>query len=153
MPLSEIHVVCRGSRGVTGLDDSTFLSGSWVIDRDEIIKGKTLFALHETTRELSYLQGVILEVREPTKVKDRQQGRTDVLVQLMSSPLAWRGDHPPRHDGSPSREKAYVWANDTADAHMPASDSDIGRLVEAWPRLPEAIRRGILAMVESAQLS
>jgi len=32
-----------------------------------------------------------------------------------------------------------------------AADPDLGRLIEAWPTLPEAIRRGILAMVEAAR--
>jgi hypothetical protein len=31
------------------------------------------------------------------------------------------------------------------------SASDISRVVEAWPSLPEAVRRGIVAMVEAAR--
>jgi hypothetical protein len=29
------------------------------------------------------------------------------------------------------------------------TDTELSRLVKAWPRIPEAIRRGIMAMVES----
>ena len=39
----------------------------------------------------------------------------------------------------------------TVKARMPAPDSDLTRLVEVWPTLPGAIRRGILAMVEAAR--
>jgi len=40
-----------------------------------------------------------------------------------------------------------------ADSAAPSptpTDPELARLVEAWPKLPEAIRRGILAMVESS---
>jgi hypothetical protein len=33
---------------------------------------------------------------------------------------------------------------------VPLTDPDLARLVETWPRLPDAIRRGILAMIEAA---
>ena len=32
----------------------------------------------------------------------------------------------------------------------PEIDADLGRLIDAWPTLPEAIRAGIPAMVEAA---
>ncbi len=31
-----------------------------------------------------------------------------------------------------------------------AGDADLARVVEAWPRLPEGVRRAILALVERA---
>jgi len=33
------------------------------------------------------------------------------------------------------------------------NDPDLARLIDAWPRLPEAIRAGILAMIEAALTS
>ena len=33
----------------------------------------------------------------------------------------------------------------------PAIDAELARVLDAWPTLPEAIRVGILAMVEAAQ--
>ena len=30
-------------------------------------------------------------------------------------------------------------------------DADLARLVKAWPRLPEAIRRAVLALLDAAE--
>jgi hypothetical protein len=32
----------------------------------------------------------------------------------------------------------------------PEIDADLGRLIDAWPTLPDAIRAGILAIMEAA---
>jgi hypothetical protein len=32
---------------------------------------------------------------------------------------------------------------------QPPADADLARVVEAWPSLPEAIRRAVLALVET----
>ena len=37
------------------------------------------------------------------------------------------------------------------DSQESATDPDLGKLVAAWPALPEAIRRAILAMVDAAK--
>jgi hypothetical protein len=42
-------------------------------------------------------------------------------------------------------------ATETATRHLP-DDSNLAAVVAAWPALPEAIRAGILAMVEAASM-
>ena len=37
-------------------------------------------------------------------------------------------------------------ADDTQNAHI---DPDLPRVIDAWPALPEAVKAGILAMVEA----
>jgi hypothetical protein len=39
---------------------------------------------------------------------------------------------------------------ETDEKQMPPVNADLARLVEVWPTLPDAIRRGILAMVNAA---
>jgi hypothetical protein len=39
----------------------------------------------------------------------------------------------------------------TKPAAQPRLDVDLARLVEAWPTLPPAIRRAMLALLETAQ--
>jgi hypothetical protein len=48
----------------------------------------------------------------------------------------------------PPKSRAYSWACESQNG--PEIDADLGRLIDAWPTLPEAIRAGVLAMVEAA---
>jgi hypothetical protein len=53
------------------------------------------------------------------------------------------------------RESTSTQAQKAAhfSAEQPAGDPDLAALVDAWPSLPEAIRAGILAMVQAAGAS
>jgi hypothetical protein len=50
---------------------------------------------------------------------------------------------------SPSFPLAHSLAHDSQKC--PEIDADLARLIAAWPTLPEAMRAGILAMVEAAR--
>ena len=47
--------------------------------------------------------------------------------------------------GAPGGQNA-----DSGWATVVNTNPELARLIDAWPKLPEAIRRGILAMVETA---
>jgi hypothetical protein len=36
-------------------------------------------------------------------------------------------------------------------AHDPQIDPDLARLIDAWPKLPEALRAGILGIIDAAR--
>jgi hypothetical protein len=67
------------------------------------------------------------------------------------------------HDSENSPEPTPPPATPTAPTPMPApstvaappaspaTDPDLARIVAAWPELPQAIRRAVLALVESRQ--
>lgn len=86
--VNEIHVVCRGSLNVTGLSDTEFESGWWVVAERHIRPG-VLFALHEEKEALSYLQGDV--VRLVGKEQAGDNTRLQVLIRRTADGVPWKG--------------------------------------------------------------
>jgi hypothetical protein len=69
-------------------------------------------------------------------------------------------EHYPRQESNnlpETREKAGIAGDDSAEssALLPGStpiDHELQRVLNAWPMLPEAIRAGILAMIQTSSL-
>ena len=62
-------------------------------------------------------------------------------------------EHPaqtPRKKAISDQGGAESGAPDAPDAPNRPDDPDLSRLINAWPNLPEAIRAGIVAMVNAA---
>lgn len=64
-------------------------------------------------------------------------------------PLSPRETHDTDSGGAESGANRPDSAPETAP-DQPPLDVDLSRVVEAWPTLPEAIRRAVLAMVEAS---
>lgn len=95
----EIHVLCRDRLNVANETARSFESSYWRI-ADQHIRRDVLFALHQSKKSPSYLQGYIERL-----VRRDSYGKVTLLIRKTARPLAWGGDG--RH------ERSYVWANDT----------------------------------------
>jgi hypothetical protein len=76
---------------------------------------------------------------------------TNQTKQWDSNPLpVSRKGKPAKHVASTTPEsRAYTQACESTNG--PEIDADLGRLIDAWPTLPAAIRAGILAMIDAAK--
>lgn len=99
-----IHVICEDRLRVERLDNGYFRSGHWWVDKKHMTKEKLdkgiYFALHETKKELSYLQGIIEDWEQSTE----DPKRIIVKFKAMSKPMEWKGNG--------AAEKGYLWLDD-----------------------------------------
>jgi hypothetical protein len=80
--------------------------------------------------------------------------KSDLTSGLNSEMIPAGFEHPPKPSGKTDildAGGANCGALPDTSAPSGPSASDIARVVEAWPMLPEAVRRGIVAMVEAAR--
>lgn len=102
--LLEAHFICHQGRRVDDQNDGTFLTGEWVMKPEHVWQG-LVFALHETKTQRSYLQGIVLSVknvRETRTPSGRLQRRVELLVRKTHESLPW--------SGLGSGEKGFVWS-------------------------------------------
>ncbi|MDP5018409.1 MAG: hypothetical protein NWQ43_14100 [Dolichospermum sp.] len=99
-----IHVICKDRLSVERLDHGYFRSGHWWVAKKHITKEKLdkgiYFALHESKKELSYLEGIIEEWEQSSE----DPKRIIVKFQPMSNPMKW--------NGKSAGEKGYLWLDD-----------------------------------------
>ena len=93
----------------------------------------------------------------PAVTDDRQANDTaptaDRLGDAIDSDLVRVGrtglEHLAKTTGKTSDSKASGAESGASEADSVDSDPDLQRLIDVWPTLPEAIRRAIMAMVET----
>jgi hypothetical protein len=99
-----IHVICEDRLRVERLDNGYFKSGHWWVAKKHMTKQKLdkgiYFALHETKKELSYLQGII----EDWEQSSEDPKRIIVKIKAMSEQIEWKGNS--------AGEKGYLWLDD-----------------------------------------
>ena len=94
---------------------------------------------------LSWIAGPVFPPNTPAAHKIRQP-----------MPLGNTGPEHGHVSGFPKKEVHNTSARGGAECGAESVDSgqiapDLAKVVEAWPALPEAVRKGILAMVEAAR--
>jgi hypothetical protein len=91
----EYHFVCPGNAGVKVNLDETFWTTGWVISEDVLRRSlphHPRLALHETRKDMSYRQGLIVEYRRSDEVANGVVTRKiDLRVEPEIGPMKWAG--------------------------------------------------------------
>jgi len=105
------HFVCPKEKGVERNPDSTFWTGTWVVDEAHAEQAPQIpayVALHTTKSEPSYLQGTVRGYRKTSRQPEYAEGRPvkietgiDFLLAPTTTSYAWHGDG--------AGEKGYLW--------------------------------------------
>src|SRR5271157_2407523 len=81
-----------------------------------------------------------------TRHRETESGKIACFPMFPATPMQDGSGMRSGHGETPEDTKSLPTATENATAVLP-TDPDLRRVVLAWDRLPEAIRRGILAMV------
>jgi hypothetical protein len=114
-PVVGFHFVCQDDYEVQLLQDGKFWSGVWAVDQTHCRPAKQLrgyVALHQSKRNVSYRQGLIVDWKLEARTKGSKQIGVSFLLSPFSQSLPWYG--------AGSGEKGYRRADDLPRWAVPA---------------------------------